>query len=163
MTKRTLNHAFTRIGFWGPVVLGVGLLVTGTAPIAGGIIAALGGFNFFRIANKKDLHQKLQLVDDKKRHGITRALQLTEQKEVDAIVRYCGQLRELSLNPELAHETMESTWEILKNASGQDGTKDLQEFRRNLPELKLDSRDVVKRIEDDLERRKEIERELELD
>lgn len=164
MSGRTFRYALTSAGFWLPVVIGGVLVGTGITFTGGAVIAGIGLLNLLRVTLKRGLHTELLFDDDKKGHGVKRGLKTTERRHLDQIGAYCKQLRETALDPGLAKETWDKAWELVRTASGQDGTKELQRFIHSLPPLDGSDpdEDVRNKIQKDLEHRRKIEKELDL-
>ncbi len=163
MSARTLKHALSRPGFWFTVLIG-GVLAATVTPLWGGVVVGVGVLSMLRVTFKSGLHQKLLFEDDKRGRGIKRKLKATERRALDEIAAYCQELRENAFDSDLAGETWDKAWELVRNATGQDGTKELQQFVLSLPPLEeADSGPGLQdKIQKDLEHRRKIDRELDL-
>jgi hypothetical protein len=162
MSLRTFKHALARVGFWTLAAVSGILLLTNTSLFAGLIVGGVAVVYLLGVTFQGGLDEKLRLQDEQRAHGIKRSLKLTERRLLDQIKKYCQDLRQTALDPDLADETWAKAWEIIKVAPGQDGTLDLQKFIKQLPPLSTDQGpvEVADKIQRDLEKRRQIEREL---
>lgn len=165
MNPRTLRHAFTRKTILLLVAGGITMSATGVSLIGG---ALLIGFSFAAglvWANRDGLAEQLQWNDAKRNHGINRELKLGEFQALKTIQAYCNRVTLEVFEPELAKEIMEQGWTLVKNATGQNATKELEALIESFPPVLANQNgspvdDLSNRLTESVERRERIEEEL---
>ena len=166
MNLRTLRHAFSRKTILGLVGFGLGLGLWGKFWIAGSVLLGLGFVGGLLWANRKGLSEELYWLDEKKAHNVLRTLKLTEERALKSISAYCERVRLELFEPGLANETMERAWQLIRDASGQNATKELEALQASLPPIKIKAETepppvaLEDRLQESVDRRARVERQL---
>jgi hypothetical protein len=165
VTPRTLRHAFSRTPVLACLAGGLGLGLLGYPIVTASLLSGVGVMGGAWWANRKDLSQQLYWLDETKKHGITRTLKLGEKRALTKINEYSERLCIEVFEPLLADETRDKAWTLVRDASGQDSSAELNEFIEQLAPIKLGAESdtqesLEQRVQQSVERRLKVEREL---
>ena len=165
MNPRTLWHAFTRKTILLLVAGGITLSLTGVSLVGGALLIGFGFAAGMVWANREGLSEQLLWNDAKKTHSISRELKLGEFQALKKIQAYCERVKLEVFEPDLAEEIMERGWTLVKNATGQNATKELEALIESFPPILQNQActpddDLGNRLTDSVERRDRIEQDL---
>ena len=165
MNSRTLWHAFTRKSILLLVAGGIGLSATGASLVGGALLLGLGFAGGLAWANRDGLNEQLEWNEAKRQEGVFRELKFGEFQALKKIQAYCERVRLEVFEPELAKEIMNRAWHLVKNATGQNATKELEALIESFPPILQEKTgrpddDLFNRLNESVDRRDRIEQDL---
>ena len=131
------QYALTRPATWVPALLGLWLILRPAYLSLGVGLMLYGLYRALQLVeNTPDAEERIFLRQEKKRHGIKRSLNGTEQKYLMQLLKYTRRLEKMGGDPALGQELWNQAWLAIEANQDKNRNEELEMLVKSLPVLR---------------------------